>query len=51
MICTTVAYADMVSKSKEYKKTLKKQFKLFQQSFIDKLRSLRTSDPKAIGLC
>jgi hypothetical protein len=44
---TTVAHLDMISKSKEYRKTLQKQFKEFQKSFIDKLRSLRISDPKA----
>ena len=44
---TNDAHSDMVCKSKVYKKTLQKQFKEFQKSFIDKLRSLRTSDPKA----
>ena len=40
-------YNNMVVKSKEYKKTLNKQFKEYQKSFIDKLRGLRTTDPKA----
>ena len=37
----------MVCKSKEYKKTLNKQFKLYQKSFVHKLRGLRTTNPKA----
>jgi hypothetical protein len=37
----------MVCRSKEYKKTIQKQFNEFQKSFVNKLRGLRTSDPKA----
>jgi hypothetical protein len=40
-------YNNMVIKSKEYKKTLQKQFKDYQKSFISKLRGLRSTDPKA----
>jgi hypothetical protein len=40
-------YCDMVCRSKEYKKTIQKQFNEFQKSFVNKLRGLRTSDPKA----
>jgi hypothetical protein len=37
----------MICRSKEYKKTMQKQFNEFQKSFVNKLRGLRTSDPKA----
>jgi hypothetical protein len=37
----------MVCRSKEYKQTIQKQFDEFQKSFVNKLRGLRTSDPKA----
>lgn len=38
-------YCDMVCRSKEYRKTIQKQFNEFQKSFVNKLRGLRTSDP------
>ena len=33
--------------SKVYKKCIKKQFSLYKKDFIDKLRSLKHSDPKS----
>ena len=40
-------YCDVVCRSKEYKETIQTQFNEFQKSFVNKLRGLRTSDPKA----
>ena len=42
-----VNHNDMVSKGKEYKKALQKQFKAHQKSFISKIRELRSTDPKS----
>jgi hypothetical protein len=36
----------LVSKSRDYKNTLHRQFSEYQKAFIEKLRGLRTSDPK-----
>lgn len=36
----------LVSKSRDYKNTLHTQFSQYQKAFIEKLRGLRTSDPK-----
>ena len=44
---SVVNHNDMICKSKEYKNVLKKQFNEYQKAFINKLRGLRTSDPKS----
>ena len=44
---SVVNHNDMVCKSKEYKNVLKKQLSEYQKAFLNKLRGLRTSDPKS----